>query len=291
MAVSTFNFLVSDAVSGNGGSGGDGRKDTNSKETNNILKEGNIFSKRSLQQNLGLQFSVAAILKQSQIFTGFIGSLFQILGAFVDVALMSVFPLLKSSLKVLMKFFDPIKQISSGVGVVVGWLMKIFSWMGSAWTGTQDWLQNNIPGMGDSEASTTTAVTGGWVGAMAQKAKTLSKGVGKKIPIIGGAIAGGSALFRAGESWEQGDMWGGVAAIIEETVNFGLASIFGATGAAIAGGGTFGVGAGAGAVGGVALYELLVKDVVNNVLQDMLGTAGNKKSEATMYAAKSIGGD
>ena len=176
MAVSTFNFLVSDAVSGNGGSGGDGRKDTNSKETNNILKEGNIFSKRSLQQNLGLQFSVAAILKQSQIFTGFIGSLFQILGAFVDVALMSVFPLLKSSLKVLMKFFDPIKQISSGVGVVVGWLMKIFSWMGSAWTGTQDWLQNNIPGMGDSEASTTTAVAGGWFGAMAQKAKTLGKG-------------------------------------------------------------------------------------------------------------------
>jgi len=193
-----------------------------------------------------------------------------------------------------MKFFDPIKQISSGVGVVVGWLMKIFSWMGSAWTGTQDWLQNNIPGMGDSEASTTTAVAGGWLGAMMQRAKKMGgsfKSVAKKAPIIGGAIGTGSALARASESWEQGDMWGGVAAIIEETVNFGLASLFGAGGAA--GGGLAGgpIGAGAGAVGGVALYELLVKDVVNNVLQDMLGTAENKKSEATMYAAKSIGGD
>ena len=103
MAQSTFQFLVSDAVgSGDGGVDADRTRKTDEKNMfANLLQT----SKKSLQTNLGIQLSVAAVLKQSQIFTGFIGSLFQILGAFVDVALMSVFPILKSSLKFLMKFF------------------------------------------------------------------------------------------------------------------------------------------------------------------------------------------
>jgi len=44
-------------------------------------KHANQLAKRSV----GINFSVAAILKQSQLFTGMVGSLFQILGALADV--------------------------------------------------------------------------------------------------------------------------------------------------------------------------------------------------------------
>ena len=182
MAVSTFNFLVSDAVSGSGGSGRDGRTDTTSKETNIILKEGNILSRRSIQQNLGLQLSVAAILKQSQIFTGFIGSLFQILGAFVDVALMSVFPLLKSSLKVLMKFFEPIKTISAGVGSIVGGVMKVFGAVVDGYEKIRNVIStviDYIPGIGNDTANRGVSIGAGITGAMAQAKGGLKKWVQK----------------------------------------------------------------------------------------------------------------
>ena len=48
---------------------------------------------KSLAGKFGIQFSMASILKQSQIFTGALGTIFQILGAFVDVILAPFMPL------------------------------------------------------------------------------------------------------------------------------------------------------------------------------------------------------
>ena len=50
---------------------------------------------------LGINLSLGAILKQSQIFTGVMGSLFQILGAFVDIALAPLMPLFARGLQAL----------------------------------------------------------------------------------------------------------------------------------------------------------------------------------------------
>ena len=50
---------------------------------------------------LGINLSLGAILKQSQIFTGVLGSLFQILGAFVDIALAPLMPLFARGLQAL----------------------------------------------------------------------------------------------------------------------------------------------------------------------------------------------
>tara|TARA_R100000008_G_C3580363_1_gene168090 strand:+ start:682 stop:1881 length:1200 start_codon:yes stop_codon:yes gene_type:complete len=50
---------------------------------------------------LGINLSLGAILKQSQIFTGVMGSLFQVLGAFVDVALAPLMPLFARGLQAL----------------------------------------------------------------------------------------------------------------------------------------------------------------------------------------------
>lgn len=56
-----------------------------------LVKETQKVSK-ALLGRLGIQFSMASILKQSQIFTGVLGSVFQILGAMVDVFLAPLMP-------------------------------------------------------------------------------------------------------------------------------------------------------------------------------------------------------
>ena len=123
MAESIYRFLMQDALSTGGGQD-DALKDKKGDMEN---EENRRTNKKSLQQRVGIQLTLAAILKQSSIFTGFIGSLFQIVGAFVDTLLMGVFPLLKGGLKFIMKFFDPIKKAGAGIGTIVEFVMKIFS--------------------------------------------------------------------------------------------------------------------------------------------------------------------
>ena len=123
MAESTYTFLIQDALStgrGSGGGGSDVKDDFDDEKEDNRRT-----NKKSLQQQIGIQLTLAGILKQSAIFTGFIGSLFQIVGAFVDTLLMGTFPLLKSSLKYIMKFFDPLKDAAAGIGTVIEFVMKI----------------------------------------------------------------------------------------------------------------------------------------------------------------------
>lgn len=123
MAESIYKFLMQDALSTGGGQD-DALKD----KKGDMEKEDNRrTNKKSLQQQIGIQLTLAGILKQSAIFTGFIGSLFQIVGAFVDTLLMGIFPLLKGGLKFIMKFFDPIKKAAAGIGTIIEFVMKIFS--------------------------------------------------------------------------------------------------------------------------------------------------------------------
>ena len=48
----------------------------------------------SLKKLAGIDISIAAMLKQSQIFTGFLGSVFQLIGMLVDVILAPLAPYL-----------------------------------------------------------------------------------------------------------------------------------------------------------------------------------------------------
>jgi len=280
MAQSTFQFLVSDAVgSGDGGVDADRTRKTDEKNMfANLLQT----SKKSLQTNLGIQLSVAAVLKQSQIFTGFIGSLFQILGAFVDVALMSVFPLLKNSLKFLMKFFDPIKTVASGVGSIVDAVMMVFGEIGKGYEKIRDVIStviDYIPGFGGED----TASRGVGVGAGGLAARVTAKGgkgLGRAIPGAGLAL-GAYGIF---EGFERE----GIVGVIKETVNFALGGLFGAGGFAL-GTATTGVGGTAGAIGGIALYDLLVKDITQSLLDTMLGGASEKQTENMMYGTTPLG--
>jgi hypothetical protein len=273
MAQSTFQFLVSDAVgSGDGGVDADRTRKTDEKNMfANLLQT----SKKSLQTNLGIQLSVAAVLKQSQIFTGFIGSLFQILGAFVDVALMSVFPILKSSLKFLMKFFDPLQTVAKGVGSIVDAVMMVFGEIGKGYNKIRDVIStiiDYIPGIGGED----TASRGVGLGAGALAARATAKGgknLGKLVPGAGVAL-GAYGIF---EGFEREGMIG----VIKETVNFTLGGLFGGAGFALAGPG--------GAVGGLALYDLIVKDVTQSILDTYIGGASEKQTENMMYGTTPLG--
>lgn len=137
MAESIYKFLMQDALSTGGGQD-DALKD----KKGDMEKEDNRrTNKKSLQQQIGIQLTLAGILKQSSIFTGFIGSLFQIVGAFVDTLLMGAFPLLKGGLKFIIKLFEPIKAIGAGISTIVEFVIKIFSSIANALP--------SVPGGGD----------------------------------------------------------------------------------------------------------------------------------------------
>lgn len=53
----------------------------------------------------GVSFSVASMLKQSQIFTGVVGSIFQIIGAMIDMALLPLIPIVVPIIKTMGTIF------------------------------------------------------------------------------------------------------------------------------------------------------------------------------------------
>ena len=275
MAQSTFNFIVQDAVSsGSGGGQGGGQGSVTSTE-DKITQQGILSTlKQGVRTNLGLQFSVAAILKQSQIFTGFIGSLFQILGAFVDVALMSVFPLLKSSLKFLMKFFDPIKTMSSALGSVVELLMKVVAAIGDGYNKIRDIIGSVIdfiPGLGRGDGSGGNSRAGSaMIGAGA--AITTAKGGLKAGKGLVPGLTAGIGIYEAITGFQEEGMVG----LIKSAVDTTLATIFGAGG--------FALGGVPGAIGGLAVYDLIVKDVTQSLLDSILTGGKEKQIESQMYS-------
>jgi len=58
---------------------------------------------------LGVNLSLASILKQSQIFTGVFGTVFQILGAFVDIMLIPLMPVIKWVLNNMIDFIPTVQ--------------------------------------------------------------------------------------------------------------------------------------------------------------------------------------
>ena len=79
--------------SGGGDSAPSGQKDFRTIVANvgRIMKDVKTGVGKKLG-SAGINFGLAALLKQSQLFTGFVGSLFQIVGGFIDVILAPFMP-------------------------------------------------------------------------------------------------------------------------------------------------------------------------------------------------------
>jgi len=88
-----------------------------------MAKQGN----KRLRTSLGINLGIGAILKQSQIFTGLFGTLFQILGALADVLLMPLVPFFLPLLKLLAKAVPLVQQYSAAI---VGGITAFFARLG-----------------------------------------------------------------------------------------------------------------------------------------------------------------
>ena len=83
-----------------GAAAGAGQEDGNGKDE----QPKSFFNKmggavKSGLKGAGIQFGVASLLKQSQLFTGFIGSIFQIVGGMIDLMLAPLMPIFIPVLK------------------------------------------------------------------------------------------------------------------------------------------------------------------------------------------------
>lgn len=82
----------------------------------------------------GISFGLSSILKQSQIFTGFLGSVFQIVGGLVDVLLAPLMPILIPVLQILAKSIPIVSKVANFViGGLVGLITPVFAAIGNLW--------------------------------------------------------------------------------------------------------------------------------------------------------------
>jgi hypothetical protein len=77
---------------GQGGGGGGASKDQNAIQRE--LTKLNKSTSKGVGATLGIKLGTASLLKQSQVFTGFVGTIFQLMGAMVDVILAPFLPIL-----------------------------------------------------------------------------------------------------------------------------------------------------------------------------------------------------
>ena len=102
------------------------KQSTTAKATTGMLKGFGGFVKNQL----GISFSLSNILKQSQIFTSFVGSIFQIFGALVDVILAPFLPVL---IPVITTIGSWIPWVQVKAQQMANGLFTFFGWIGAAW--------------------------------------------------------------------------------------------------------------------------------------------------------------
>jgi len=89
------------------------------------------------KKNLGLQFGMSSMLKQSQVFTSFIGVIFQLMGALIDVILAPLLPLffpvirlIGAAIPYVQKFMENVAGWAlAGLNTVLGWYDKAKNWV------------------------------------------------------------------------------------------------------------------------------------------------------------------
>lgn len=88
---------------------------------------------KGLAKQIGVTFSVAALLKQSQVFTSTFGILFQMIGAIADVILAPALPYI-------MKAIIPLFKLGMNVGKSIGIIIKLGLEMTVKWIKFIDWM-------------------------------------------------------------------------------------------------------------------------------------------------------
>lgn len=138
------NNLLGGAQSQDMGTGGGGSSATKGKDNRSMWKKYVSDSRvnklqKGFFKKLGVSFGVAQLLKQSQIFTSLFGTLFQIIGAVVDIVLA---PLAKYLTPLLSTFatiaIDKAQKTAAKLEVFLEWLLadgnSLVQWFKDIWT-------------------------------------------------------------------------------------------------------------------------------------------------------------
>ena len=93
---------------------------------------------KSMAKIAGVGTSIATLLRQSQLFTGVIGMIFQIIGAFIDILLIPIMPMIAMSMRTVAKLLPPMMKVAmflnSMVQVYADMLEKFYDWV-FTWAG------------------------------------------------------------------------------------------------------------------------------------------------------------
>jgi len=110
----------------------------------------------NLGKTLGISVGISSILKQSQVFTGYIGTIFQLMGALVDVILAPFLPIVIPAIKLLASFIpitrdlmaDLVKNLTTGFlwlkGAFKTFSSKYLSWLPSLPKNTGLWFKKAL---------------------------------------------------------------------------------------------------------------------------------------------------
>ena len=136
----------------------------------------------------GIQFGVASLLKQSQLFTSFAGSIFQIVGGMVDLMLAPLMPIFIPVLKFLAKMMPGVQTTSKWIADKI---LTISESIGSFWKdNTPSWMQGG-------DGTQIAQVLGGVVTALVF---TKFTGVWKLAKWFGGVQVGQKVATTAGKA-------------------------------------------------------------------------------------------
>jgi len=96
----------------------------------------NQFTKKvppmeKLFKKMGLDVSAKGLLKQSQIFTGTLGAIFQILGAFIDITLAPMLPMVVPFIRKMVKMIPQFRKLGESIRDIIMFVHK--------------WTQNFLP--------------------------------------------------------------------------------------------------------------------------------------------------
>ena len=276
----------------------------------------------------GIQFSLAGILKQSQLFTGMIGSIFQILGAGVDIILAAFMPILIPAIRLLANVLPILKTIvDNTLGRLVEWVVKGVEFiMGDTLKNTVDNAVTSLMEKGLGENSPIAEKTGDVAGNVAKFAGVgviaalltlgpigrflkIGGGIAKVMSPIGTAIKGigklgpvnavltflkGSKFVKAitaGFSGAKG-LIGGVGKAISGVVGKGLSKIpgFGKGGGIAKIGAKFGAKGLIPGLGAAMIAAETALDAVKNVKEARAQGAGWGKALSLGGATVAAGG-
>ena len=92
-------------------------------------------------KKLGLDVSLKGMLKQSQIFTGTLGAIFQILGAFIDVTLAPMIPLIVPFIRKMAKMIPMFRKLGEKIrDLIIGLNKGIKNMLPGFLKGMSGWL-------------------------------------------------------------------------------------------------------------------------------------------------------